>query len=69
MKRYTIKEVCRIVEGTSRDDIEDGFGYEGGYSIFDNQFGDYLYDFVGRETMLWYKEHNYNLTEEEVQVQ
>lgn len=73
MKRYTIKEVCRVVEGASREDLNDGFGYESSYSILDNQFGDYLYDFASRETALWYEEHNYDydydFTPEEVQAQ
>lgn len=65
MKRYEIRPVCRIVDGASKEDIDDGFGYESGYSILDNKFGDYLYDFAGTETMLWYKEHNYELSEDE----
>ena len=64
MKRYEIKSVYRTVEGASQNDIDDGFGYEDGYSILDNQFGDYLYDFAGTETMLWYQEHNYELSED-----
>lgn len=67
MKRYEIRPVCRVVEGASREDAE----YESGYSILDNQFGDYLYDFASRETALWYEEHNYDydFTPEEVQAQ
>ena len=64
MKRYEIKSVCRTVEGASQYDVDDGFGYEDGYSILDNQFGDYLYDFAETETMLWYQKHNYELSED-----
>lgn len=64
MKRYEIRPVCRAAEWAPGE-------YESGYSILDNQFGDYLYDFASRETALWYEEHNYNydFTPEEVQAQ
>lgn len=69
MKRYEIRPVCRVAEGASREDAE----YENGYSILDNQFGDYLYDLATWETALWYEEHNYDydydFTPEEVKAQ
>lgn len=53
MKRYTIREVCRAAEWAP-----------GEYEI-----GDYLYDLTTWETALWYEEHNYDFTPEEVKAQ
>lgn len=57
MKRYTIQGICRQAECSSNAEES----YEYGYSVMDNLYGDYIYEFTDRDTACWYYEHNYEL--------
>lgn len=60
VKRYKITPTCRTAECATKEDFDSCGGYEYGFSIFDNQYGDYLYECTNdMKTVEWYKNHNY----------